>query len=324
MRIITSQQIINKYNNPGIIDLIKTISPDVDVLQQNDFASVKAHCDTINDDILIYGGPDIIPFGTVLNPANDPDNTVLTDNPYGCTTDPSFLIPNKVVGRIPDEQMAPQFDYLQAVTASQVGYLNTKSTGSGWFNLVASVWKGISDYLNQTFQMNNQYVSPPFTSGTISYNLLSNKKFAYLNTHGSQQTPYFYGQQGNTYPIALQPTPGYFKGMVVFADACYGAWLPTRSRTTSIPLMALFSGTIGFVCSTAIAYGPSAPPASAADLLCQLFYQHLLAGSSLGQALMQAKQDFAAQTIRQTGALDPESKKTLLSFNLYGNPDIKI
>lgn len=53
------------------------------------------------DSVFIIGGPDIIPFCRLPNPSFDSDREVLSDNPYG-TKDSAYLLPERVVGRIPD------------------------------------------------------------------------------------------------------------------------------------------------------------------------------------------------------------------------------
>ncbi len=51
--------------------------------------------------VLIVGGPDIVPFHKLPNPVNDPDEIVLSDNPYS-TMDENYFIPEWLVGRLPD------------------------------------------------------------------------------------------------------------------------------------------------------------------------------------------------------------------------------
>ncbi len=52
--------------------------------------------------VFIIGGPDIIPFWKLPNPSFDSDREVLTDNPYG-SRDQTYLLPERIVGRLPDE-----------------------------------------------------------------------------------------------------------------------------------------------------------------------------------------------------------------------------
>jgi hypothetical protein len=323
MRIVTSTVLSQKYG-PSVYDLLKPLGGTVDILTAIDYPSVKCHMDTINDDILIIGGQDVIPFATLMNPASDEDQSISSDNPYACTKDLTYIIPDKIVTRIPDEQANWSLDYLTTVLNNQVMHINaTTSPASGWFSMVASVWVNINTWFNQRFTTNNQNVVPPTIFDNLNQNLTQNKKFAILNLHGTMQTPFFYGQQGGVYPIALKPVLNNFSDTLIFSEACYGAFLNERNKSTSIPLMALYSGATGFVGSTNTAYGPPGPPPKAADLLAVCFFTHIAAGEPLGRAFMNAKIDFATQTIKTEGALDPESKKTMLQFVCFGHPGMK-
>ena len=323
MQIITSQKLIQKYPGQDVNGLLNKFGGKVDILPSGDYNSVKAFCDTINEEILIIGNDDVISFGQVQNPATDPDNVVYTDNCYACTQDSSFLLPNKIIARIPDEMNAPTWDYLQTVINNQIKWQSTKGTNQGWLNVVASVWKGISDYFNSEFNMQNQYVSPPSTNATWNPSLI-NKKYAYLNTHGAQTTPFLYGQQGSSYPIVMNPTQGYFSQTVAWFDACYGGWTINRVKEQSIPMMALYSNAVATFNSTSVAYGPSLPPAEGIDGLFEATIKRIINGEAFGSALMNGKKDFAALMMQRNGGLDGANRKTLLETHIYGNPLITI
>jgi ketosteroid isomerase-like protein len=76
------------------------------------------------DYLVLIGSGDVVPFFEVVNPSarQDDEPTLLTDNPYGCSTKfaarnrRSYLVPDRVVGRIPDlpgaDDPAPLVDYL--------------------------------------------------------------------------------------------------------------------------------------------------------------------------------------------------------------------
>jgi len=324
MHIVTSQKLIDKYG-PSVIDIVKQLSPNVDVLPTNDYASVKAHCDTINDSILLFGGNDIIPHQIVLCPSAGPDTSIATDNGYACTQDLSGLVPDKIVTRLPDEQINGKIDFIQSMVNTQVQLMQNTIPNNGFFNIVASVWNGISTYVNTTFNMNNENISPPITSATLSNTEYANKKYAFINLHGAMFNPgNFYGQFMSSYPIAIQPTPGMFNGTLVFSEACYGAYLEGRDRTTSIALANLCTGCVGFVGSSRVAYGSSNAPGACADILGIKFLTRILNHESIGSAFLNAKKDYIADTIRTQGMLDPEAKTTILEFLCYGLPDLII
>jgi hypothetical protein len=79
----------------------------------------------------------------------------------------------------------------------------------------------------------------------------------------------------------------------------------------------LASKAYGYFGSTTIAYGP-AEGNGAADLICQFFLRRVLAGASLGRAALEARQQFATQAPE----LDPTDLKTLVQFNLLGDPSL--
>jgi len=324
MIVVTTETLLTKYkiSKDDALALLTKLSPNVLILPAtSNYMAIKVETDKINDDILLVGGHDVVPFAVLANPCNDPDAQVWSDAPYACTQDPLFYIPDKCVGRLPDEALNPGYDYLETVVQNQVAHINGKPTTSGWFNIVASVWKDISDFMNTNFNMSNQEIAPPAHQPDIS---ILGKKYHYINLHGAQTTPYYYGQAGGTYPIALEPKPGYFKDGIVFTEACYGGYLLNRNRGTSIPLMAMLSGAVAVVSSTAVAYGPASPPPDGADLLSYCFYTHLLKGETVGQSFLNAKKDFSTALIKRTGNLLPSNKKTLLEFNLYSTPIISV
>src|ERR1700733_10151032 len=215
MRVIATQNLINKYPGNDVKGLLSKLSPNVDILPSNDYITIKQHCDTIiNEEILLIGNHDTLQFASVPNPTQDPDQSVLSDAPYACTQDNSYLIPNKVIARLPDEYTGGGFDFLETVINNQVQYMTVKGSNQGWFNVAASVWSGIAQYMQQTLHMNvGPLPAPPTTVSSISVGQ-TQVKYAYANTHGAQGTPYFYGQSGNTFPIVMEPTAGNFKGCI--------------------------------------------------------------------------------------------------------------
>ncbi|HEX2913993.1 MAG TPA: C25 family cysteine peptidase [Chloroflexia bacterium] len=54
------------------------------------------------DTVFIVGGPEIIPFWKLPNPSFDSDRELLSDNPYGAR-DQTYLLPERIVGRLPDD-----------------------------------------------------------------------------------------------------------------------------------------------------------------------------------------------------------------------------
>ena len=81
---------------------------------------------------------------------------------------------------------------------------------------------------------------------------------------------------------------------------------------------------LGFCGSTTIAYGPTKPPSSEADLMVKYFFEYLQRGMRVGESFHNAKLDFARKALRRQGFLDDDDKKTLLQFVLYGDPTLRV
>jgi len=155
---------------------------------------------------------------------------------------------------------------------------------------------------------------------------LISQRLHFVNCHGSPSSPHFYGQRGkHNYPISHTASwlnARLSEGTVAAAECCYGAELydpaPVRNQQIGICSTYLANGAYGFFGSTTIAYGYGAKNAWA-DLICQFFLKNVLAGASLGRAVLEARQQYA----QSMGDIDPADLKTLAQFNLLGDPSIQ-
>jgi hypothetical protein len=293
------------------------------------------------DYITLLGAPDVIPHQRLKNPAfdpgqpdNDPDEWVPSDLPYACNagygTDPSkFVAPSRVVGRVPDLTGAPGAkgaDYLIDVIDSAAGAKTISSTQyRSFLAMSAKVWQVSSvESIKAVFGTGEGLqLSPPKGPSWTSTQLARRSHF--INCHGAQLDPHFYGQQGAVYPIAHDGTyliAKNLKGTVVAAECCYGAELYDPSalpaKQMGIANTYLARGGYGFFGSTTIAYGPAAGN-DYADLICQYFLQQMLAGASLGRAALVARQTY----VKNASPLDPVDLKTLAQYLLLGDPSLQ-
>ena len=328
MQVLTSENLFKKY--PGKEEELRALLNQLGtltVLPMVDYMATKEFCNTVTDTdgILIIGNHNVIPYAELNNPASDNDPTVASDAPYACMKDSTYLIPDKIIARIPDESEAATWDYIVTVLNNQITWAKTPTTEVGWFNIVAAVWTPIGQYMHDTFKMNELHlnISPPVTYQTLHPAQYS-KKLSYINLHGTLSNGNFYNQIGNTFAVALIPEKGNFEGNLVFTEACYGGNTIGRNKESSIPMMALYSNALGFVASSTIAYGPSSPPVQSADLLASCFFTRILSGQKIGLAFMNAKIDFATKTIQQFGSMNGSARKTLLQFHLFGNPQTMV
>jgi hypothetical protein len=279
---------------------------------------------------LFIGGNDIIPFYSLENPTEDDDKEILTDSPYA-SRDDDFLIPQRSVGRIPDSIEKGKGFLTETIDRMVVYHKELKSDG-GSFGYSASSWKDSSREVFKTVgKEKDVQVSPPLTHADIVEKQVE-KEILYFNLHGSKETPNWYGQRSHDddagfpmYPVAFTPenvSPQ--RRSCVYTEACYGAWIFNKKVEESLSLTFLSQGAIAFIGSTAIAYGPPKPPLREADLLGKYILQNVKKGITFGEVLRRAKVDFAKEMIKIQGFLDDDDKKTLLEFQLFGDPTLRI
>lgn len=285
--------------------------------------------------LLLLGGPDLLPMVPLQNPTHggelgDVDKVVPSDLPYACeaafSTDPNrFLGPTRVVGRLPDLPAAKAPDLLlQLIRAAARSKPLPREAFLDSFGLSAQVWAASTRLsLTNTFgHADRMRLSPPDGPRWARADLAPRMHF--INCHGAEDMPEYYGQQGDGYPVALrsaQIRDRITAGTVVAAECCYGAQLFDPALADGqwpMALRYLADGASAFLGSTTIAYGPSEGNGSA-DLVCQYFLQRVLAGASTGRALLEARQRFAGERTH----LDPMDLKTLGQFYLLGDPSLQ-
>ncbi len=270
---------------------------------------------------VIVGGDDVIPFFRLKNPASDDgDEIVYSDNPYA-SKDNDYFIPERSLGRIPDGNNAV---FLICVLENFIGIKKDKRKGK--FGCTAFEWIKASKEVYKAVNGRTLKISPPIRSNNIETKWINKKKFFYFNLHGSEETKYWYGQKGENYPVAFSPenlNDVNCINVVIFSEACYGANIINKCLNDAISLKFLERKAICVVASTKIAYGPSEPPSTDADLLGKLFFKEIINKESFGIALMKAKQNFVVESSKK-GYLDSSEKKTLIEFVLYGDPDLTI
>jgi hypothetical protein len=282
--------------------------------------------------LLLLGAGDVVPFVALSNPANggdggDDDAVVPSDLPYACdtpySTDPNhFMGPTRVLGRIPDVPGAKSPTLLvKLIRAAAAARTLTRADYQGCFGLSAEVWQQSTALsLRNTFGNDHTlHLSPDAGPDWTAQQLAPRLHF--INCHGADLSPEYYGQRGEDYPVAhaaRRLSKHIVKGTVLAAECCYGAQLYDPSEGQGhkgIALSYLDQGAAAVFGSSTIAYGPSEGN-GAADLITQYFVQQVLAGASLGRAVLEARLQFAGQRTH----LDPYDLKTLAQFVLLGDP----
>jgi hypothetical protein len=286
--------------------------------------------------LVIVGADDVVVLQRLVNPTwtgssgDDPDTQVPSDLPYACTaaysTDArAFTAPTRVVSRLPDMVAAVKPDHLLQNINTAIGWTSHPAAAYvAGFALSAAVWSGSSQAsANALFGAKASVeLSPPQGPSWKAAALAPRMHF--INCHGGAADPQFYGQQGQSYPIAHQAAllPGNVtKGTVVAAECCYGAELydPALAPPMGICSAYLAQGAYGYMGSSTIAYGPAGTPNGYADLMCQYFLLAIQKGGSIGEALLAARRRYVATS----GVLDLVGLKTLAQFHLLGDASIR-
>lgn len=199
------------------------------------------------------------------------------------------------------------------------------------FGYTADVWRTPSRQVLDALDLDAPLdACPPLDDTRLDARTLAGRRVLYLNLHGAQGLPNFYGQPDAAWPgpatklpVALRPDQlanGALAGGMLLSEACYGGELAGRTPATSIPLQALAGGALACLGATVNAYGSTQTPLVAADLLFQRILGHLARNVPIGAALHHARHEFAQEMYRRQGFLDDADAKTLLAFVLLGDP----
>jgi hypothetical protein len=278
--------------------------------------------------LLIVGGDDVVPFFRLRNEVEDGDLQIHSDAPYASRRE-NWTIPDRAVGRIPGVKEVGFL--LKALRYAAKKHTREALGNRRGFGYSTSKWKAASKKVYESISPRGRLrLSPPVTKKEFAPKWLAERTFLYFNLHGLEEKSAWYGERApqdpeeyRAFPVALLPEliPR-LSGAVVFSEACYGGHILGKDVESSLALTFLDRNADCFVGSSAIAYGPHKPPSTEADLLCKYFFQYATKGASYGNALMNAKKDFVRKMLRIQGYLDEDDRKTLLEFNLFGDPGL--
>lgn len=286
------------------------------------------------DYVLLLGSTDVIPHQHLKNPAKggpDTDEDVPSDLPYACSAPYStdigdFLGPTRVVGRLPDVIGSKDPAGLIALIDAAASFSGT--LGKKAFVLSAEVWKSATAANVKLAFGKAQAVSLSPPDGPAWPASTMGAQLHFINCHGAADDELYYGQKGDDYPEAHQPSNligTVARGAIAVAECCYGAqqYKPKAHRSDAISMTALLQGAAAFCGSTNIAYGENtAARRCDADILCAEFLRAIvLDKATTGRALLQARQEL----VKVTGpaAMDPFDLKTLAQFVLLGDPSLR-
>ena len=300
------------------------------------------------DYLVLLGAGDIIPDFKVANPSFDPDGDddeqVPTDNPYACSRPfqkskrQSYLIPDRVVGRIPDlrgknPDPAWLLDYLKVAEAWEFG---TAKDYSDDLFVCCDTWKkaGAACVAYLSRKGKRLMISPPVTVDAVGpLPKRYGARLHMIKCHGAPLDANFYGQKGQKYPAVIHSTLLQGKTIertVVGAMCCYGALLfdPDDPKAIAqgeppIPSLYLRQGAYGFFGSTTIAW-VGFNDMQCADWIIGSALRSVLRGASLGRAMLESKQNLVKWINQQGRNPDLAEEKTLLQFYLLGDPSVHL
>lgn len=297
------------------------------------------------DYLVLFGSADVVPYFVVPNPSYDPkgddDPQVPTDNPYAsshpfrASKRKSFLIPDRVVGRIPDVPHDGDPAWFVEYLKGAIGWFPRKrSEYAGAYTICCDSWKKAGIRSAETFGEDPKrlLISPPTTDGTPRSRSRLGARLHMIKCHGAQIDPHFYGQKGSSYPVSLYSETLRKKvraRTVVGAMCCYGAQSfspkdPALRPAGAWPISSTYlrKGAYGFAGSTMIAW-VGGSEMQCADWIVSAFLKGALQGASLGRSFLEAKQDYFRWIHQQGGAPGVEDEKTLLEYVLLGDPSVQ-
>lgn len=299
------------------------------------------------DYLVLLGSDDVIPHFAVDNPSfagADTDAEVPTDNPYASSQKFSkkkretYLVPDRVVGRIPDlpgsKDSAWVTDYLQSAAAWQSSPANAFGED---LMVCCDAWRQAGESCVSYIARDaaRLLISPPTLEATADITGRHAARLQMIKCHGAPYDPRFFGQPAdvNDFPPVMVSTSllnRTTKGTVVGAMCCYGAALfdpadPRVSIPSSPPIASVYlrQGAYGFAGSTTLAW-VGVQSMMCADWVIASFLRDVMRGSSLGRAFLDAKQGFLKWINDQGQTPSPADEKTLLQFLLLGDPSIQL
>jgi hypothetical protein len=299
--------------------------------------------------VLLLGAPDVVPQPRIANPfgafgGDDPDPYVPSDLPYACdlpddltlppagVLDPAGLLAvTRVVGRLPDLRGATDPAALLAILEHAIAHApRPPAELARVFAVSCDAWLGSTTRSVALLGggRTTVHASPPRASPLARTALARRTHF--VNLHGSDTDPDWWGQlrdvRGREQPIdtiAMRPEDvarAVAPGTIAAAECCYGALHAAPSLFDGrVPMGVAYlqAGACALVGSSTTSYGP-VDDLGQADLLCRFALEAMRAGASTGRALLEARQRF----VRETGELHQADLKTLLQFDLLGDPSL--
>jgi hypothetical protein len=289
--------------------------------------------------LVLFGGHDIVPMFVVDNPHYSPrgdyDKRVPTDSPYASSF-PSYLVPDRVMGRIPDVVSDRDPAWLLEYLATATSWKSRRAKFyRDTYAICSAEWKDPAKKCMRYIPKpaSDLLTSPPSRDiSTRARNRLS-ARLHMIQCHGNPNDAKFYGKKsaGRFLQAITSATlrPRLKPATVVATGCCYGAQVfsPTDRRAKKrgqwpVASTYLRKGALGYVGSTMITlHDPS--NMLLADSIVAEYLHSVMQGASIGRAFLDAKQIYLRRLIfDQHYGLDDGDEKTLIEYVLLGDPSI--
>lgn len=278
--------------------------------------------------LMILGNEEVIDVARWKNLASDGDEIVESDLCYstldlntpwdGQEYDFSQIMR---VGRIPsfEGEGLESFSRYFEDAAKYIGGMKDVVP----YGLSALVWEDESNDEYKEVTKGKVDASPSVTKNDVDKRIPSRANLLFFNLHGSDNTEFWYGQEGHSYPEAFAPSvlDGLVNPYFIGVEACYGAkYIGGLSPTKSIVMMALRNKCMALLGSSKIAFGTSRPKGSCADIVVGDYIKYLVKGYSAGDAHIEGLKRLAADR----ASMDDADVKTLAEFAIYGDPSARM
>lgn len=276
--------------------------------------------------LLILGNEEIVNVTCWENQCADSDDDVAADLPYATldTTSPwegqNYDFSQVLrVGRVPSYRGEQFAQFTTYFNNAQIGINSISKIVP--YGLSALVWEPASAEQFSKIGKGKINTSPNVILENVMETLPQTANILFFNLHGSDQTKFWYGQEGSSYPETFSPETiksikgPYFLGV----EACYGArYTDGLTPDNSIVLSAMQNGCLALLGSSKIAYGPCIPPATCADIIIGTFLKRICNGESAGDAYCEG-----LRALISSETPDDSTIKTLAEFSLYGDPSAR-
>ncbi len=289
--------------------------------------------------LVLFGGHDIVPMFVVDNPHYSPrgdyDKKVLTDSPYASSF-PSYLVPDRVMGRIPDVVSDRDPAWLLAYLDTAASWKSRGVRFYGETYAICSVeWKDPAKKCMRYIPKpaSDLLISPPTRDISTSARNRLSARLHMIQCHGNPNDAKFYGKKSEgRFLQAITSTtlkPRLKPATVVATGCCYGAQVSSLKvqrgkKPGQWPVASTYlrKGALGYVGSTMITlHDPS--NMLLADSIVAEYLHSVMHGASIGRAFLDAKQIYLRRLIfDQHYGLDDGDEKTLIEYVLLGDPSI--